>query len=45
MKYGLLARWGSLWIGAHYSPMNKRLCINLVPCLTIWAVWPGGVTP
>lgn len=45
MKAGLIFRWDSLWIGAHWSPANKRLCINLIPCVTLWIVAPGGVTP
>lgn len=45
MKAGLLFRWGSLWIGAHWSPYNRRLCINLVPCVTFWITAPGGVVP
>lgn len=36
MKWGLLFRWGSLWIGAHWSPYNRRLCVNLLPCITLW---------
>ena len=31
----LLVRKGSLWVGAHWSPYNQRLCINLLPCITI----------
>lgn len=45
MKAGILFRLGSFWIGAHWSPFNKRLCINLVPCVTLWVAPPGGVTP
>lgn len=45
MKWGFLFRTGSLWIGAHWAPHNKRLCINLLPMLTIWFAWPGGYTP
>ena len=45
MKAGLIFRWGSCWIGAHWSPYNKRLCINLLPCVTIWVTTPGGVEP
>ena len=45
MKAGILFRWGSCWIGAHWSPANRRLCINLVPCVTIWIVGAGGVVP
>ena len=45
MKIGLLIRKGSLWIGAHWSPYNRRWCINLLPCLTIWVVMSGGNVP
>ena len=40
-----VVRPGSLWIGVHWSPGNRRLCINLVPCLTIALVFPGGIDP
>ncbi len=42
---GLIARLGSLWVGAHWSPYNKRLCINLIPCVTWWMIWEGGKRP
>lgn len=42
---GLLFRWGSLWIGLHWSPANRRICINLVPCVTVWIVLKGGIRP
>lgn len=45
MKYGVLFRKESLWVGAHYSPFNKRWCINIVPCITIWITFEGGNTP
>ena len=45
MKFGVLARWGSFWLGAHWSPYNRRLCINLLPCVTFWIALPGGFTP
>lgn len=45
MKAGCLFRWGSLWVGAHYSEYNRRWCINLIPCFTIWITLPGGKTP
>lgn len=44
-RYGWLVRPGSLWVGAHWSPENKRLCINLLPCVTVWVVLPGGTAP
>lgn len=42
---GLLWNPHALWLGAHYSPMNRRHCINLVPCLTVWVRLPGGKEP
>lgn len=45
MKVGMLTRAGSFWIGAHWSTYNKRLCINLIPCVTIWVTFKGGITP
>lgn len=45
MRVGLKPRLGSLWIGVHWSPYNKRLCVNLVPCLTIWVTLKGGTMP
>ncbi len=45
MKTGIIVRGGSAWIGAHWSPANKRLCINLIPFVTFWIVKAGGVTP
>lgn len=45
VRFGLLLRWESLWIGAHYSPYNRRWCINLVPFVTIWIALRGGRTP
>ena len=45
MRAGILVRLGSLWIGAHYSPYNRRWCINLVPCFTVWITLKGGTPP
>jgi hypothetical protein len=45
MKYGILFRAQSWWIGAHYSPVNKRLCVNLIPLVTIWIAANDGITP
>ena len=42
---GLLWNPHALWLGVHYSPMNRRHCINLVPCLTVWVRLPGGKEP
>lgn len=45
MKWGILFRWQSWWIGAHWSPYNKRLCVNLIPLVTIWIVAKDGIAP
>lgn len=45
MRAGILFRIGSLWIGAHYSPHNRRWCINVLPCVTLWITLKGGNTP
>ena len=45
MKWGVLFRWESCWVGCHYSPYNKRYCINLIPFVTLWITKPGGKTP
>lgn len=42
---GFLFRPGSMWIGAHYSANHKRVCLNLLPCCTIWIVGEGGDIP
>lgn len=44
-NFGLLFNWRALWVGGHYSKRDKRLCVNLVPCLTFWWVKPGGKLP
>lgn len=45
MKFGFLFQKGGIWIGVHYSEYNKRYCINLIPCFTIWVCKPGGKAP
>jgi len=35
-QMGILFRLQSFWIGIHYSKYNNRLCINILPCITIW---------
>lgn len=44
-RFGIHVRRGSLWVGAHWSPYNRGLCINIVPCVTVWIAWPGGRAP
>lgn len=43
--FGLLLNPKALWVGGHYSAHNKRLCVNIFPCLTIWWAQPGGNLP
>jgi hypothetical protein len=45
MQGGILLNPHALWIGMHYSAFNKRVCINLLPMLTIWIAFKGGATP
>lgn len=42
-KWGILFRPASLWVGAHWSSKNKRMCVNLIPTLTFWITW--GISP
>ncbi|WP_157045829.1 hypothetical protein [Polaromonas sp. JS666] len=41
----MLINPGALWIGAHWSPFNRRWCINLVPFVTLWIALKGGKEP
>mgnify|MGYP003662734558 CR=1 FL=1 len=45
MKTGVTVNRNGLWIGAHYSPYNRRWCINILPCITWWIVKKGGNVP
>lgn len=45
MRAGLLFKLTSFWVGVHYSKADRRFCINLVPCLTLWVALPGGNVP
>lgn len=42
---GVYLNLGAVWVGGHWSSYNRRLCVNLVPCLTVWLVLPGGNEP
>jgi hypothetical protein len=44
-RVGVLFRWGSIWVGAHWSGPHKRLCVNFVPFVTVWVTAPGGDVP
>ena len=42
---GALFQAGGIWVGAHYSKAERRWCINLIPCFTIYVVLVGGRIP
>jgi hypothetical protein len=44
-QVGLLLSMRAWWVGGHYSEFNKRLCVNLIPCVTVWVAAPGGRAP
>lgn len=44
-RFGILFQPGALWLGAHYSRYDRRWCINLLPCVTVWIVLKGGRPP
>lgn len=45
MKFGVLFRLESFWVGAHYSHRNRRLCVNIIPFVTVWVTREGGKVP
>lgn len=45
MRCGILFNPASLWVGLHWSAFNRRFCINLIPCVTLWVTLKGGKTP
>ena len=42
---GILFQPGAWWIGIHRSVVEKRLCVNVIPMITIWILLPGGKAP
>ena len=44
-SWGILLNPHAWWLGVHYSPRDKRFCINLFPCLTVWVAKEGGREP
>jgi len=45
IRAGFKFQLGGCWLGVHYSHFNRRACINLVPCFTVWIAFQGGKTP
>lgn len=44
-RVGVLFRWKALWTGAHWSSKHRRLCVNLIPFVTVWFTIRGGDAP
>ncbi len=44
-KWGVLFRLRSFWVGVHYSDRDRRVCVSLLPCLTVWFVLRDGSAP
>lgn len=44
-SFGLCIQPGGVWVGAHWSKHNRRLCVNLLPCVTLWFTAVGGKQP
>lgn len=44
-QFGAVWNWRAVWVGAHYGARDRRLCINLIPFLTLWVALPGGYAP
>jgi len=45
VRLHLIVRLRSFWIDAHYSCYNNRLCVNVLPGITVALTFPGGLTP
>lgn len=43
--FGLLFNPCAWWVGVHYSSYHQRVCINLVPCFTLWWCGTDGELP
>jgi len=44
-RAGLIFRLASTWIGLHWSAKNRRICFNIIPCVTVYITLPGGDLP
>lgn len=45
VRTGFIFNLTSAWIGIHYSKRERRVCINILPCLTFWITRKGGTLP
>ena len=44
-RAGIIVQPGAWWLGVHYSTEEKRFCINVIPCVTLWVALPSGRVP
>lgn len=42
---GVKFSFAHAWVGAHWCKFNKRICITLIPFVTIWIAFKGGFRP
>lgn len=42
---GVKFSWRVALLGVHYSRFNKRVCINIIPFVTVYYVRKGGLLP
>lgn len=45
IRFGVIIRLSSFWVGGHWSMTNRRLCVNLIPCVTFFVTMPQGDLP
>lgn len=44
-RVGAIFNTRHVWIGVHGSNHNRRFCVNVIPCVTLWACRVGGIEP
>ena len=44
-RVGMIFNTRAVWVGVHGSNFNKRFCVNVIPCVTLWICKVGGVEP
>lgn len=42
---GIKLSFAHAWLGIHWCKFNKRVCITLIPFVTIWIAFKGGFRP
>lgn len=44
-RAGVIFRLSSMWVGIHWSNTNRRACVNVLPCVTVFVTLAGGDLP